>query len=473
MPTVVREDIDKLNARLTITVERSEYEPKFNSELGKVKKSANLKGFRRGKTPGSIVKKMYGKSILADVINQMLQTELYEYLQKEELAILGQPIPAEDQELIDFNLTSLQNYEFKFDVGLAPEFEVQGLDTDNVFDKHDVQIPDEKIQEELDAVRKRFGNNVSREDGIEEDDLLHLAVKELDGDDVKEDGLVGDFTVLVKTIAKEEVKKEVLEKKKGDHVKLNLLELEERNDEQFVKKYYLKVPEDQEVTIPELFDAEISDVTYVEQAELNEEFFTKAFGEAEISSEEEAKNFMRENMAKYYDRQAEGFLYRDLQKDLIEKNKLDLPDEFLKRWMLVSNEGLTAEVIEQEYPAFAQNLQWTLLKDKVAKQFEIKVEEEELMERLRDQVRGYFGGQLPAGQDEMIESLAQRLKDDEKAVGQIRDEIEMDKLFKAVSEVVGIELKPIELDEFVKELEAAQAEQQQAQIAAVSAEEEE
>ena len=135
MPKVVREEIDNLNATVTITLEKSDYQPKFKSELNKYRQKAHMKGFRRGKTPLSVVKKMYGKAVLAEVINEQLQKELFEHLNEDKLDILGQPLPSEDQEQIEFDLKDMSDYVFKFDLGIAPEFEVEGLDKKNSFQK--------------------------------------------------------------------------------------------------------------------------------------------------------------------------------------------------------------------------------------------------------------------------------------------------------------------------------------------------
>ena len=156
MPKVVREDIDNLNATLTITIDKGDYQSKFESELGKYRKQAHMKGFRRGKTPLSVVKKMYGKAVLGEVINDMLQKELFDYLNEKKIDILGQPIPSKDQEQVDIDPKDMSNYEFKFDLGIAPDFEIKGLDKKNTFQKYVVDPKKKMIDTELENSRKRF-----------------------------------------------------------------------------------------------------------------------------------------------------------------------------------------------------------------------------------------------------------------------------------------------------------------------------
>jgi trigger factor len=191
MSKVVREDIDNLNAVVTVTLEKSDYMPKFQAELNKYRKQGQMKGFRKGRTPLSVIKKMYGKSILAELINNQLQQELYGYLQQEDIKFLGQPLPAEGQDLIDFDLKNLEDFEFKFDLGLAPEFEVQGLE-DN-YEKLAVDVKDELVTEELEALQKRNGKQTPVEEAIEENDMLKIKAVEAD----KEDGLETTFSILV------------------------------------------------------------------------------------------------------------------------------------------------------------------------------------------------------------------------------------------------------------------------------------
>lgn len=458
MPKVERKDIDNLNAVITVTLEKSDYEPKFNTELGKYRKQANMKGFRKGKTPVSVLRKMYGKGVLADVINEMLQSELYQYLNENGLNVLGQPLPSEEQEPVEFDLKALQDYVFKFDIGLSPDFEVKGADESETYEKMAVEVADDMVEEDLMAARKRSGNRESVTEMVKDNDMVKFAARELEGETVKESGISTEFSVLINNNTNEAVREALYTKKQGDTIRLNLLELEEGRDEDYVRKYYLNLEEaDADVTFNPEFEAEILEVNRIVPAALDQEFFDQAFGEGEVASEEEAKEKIREQIAGFYNNQAEALLSRDIQERLLELNPLELPEAFLKRWMAASNEGVTAEQIEAEFDNFAKNLQWSLIRNKLVSKFEIKVEEGEVVEAARRRIRSYFGGAPMAGMEQIVESTAMRILQDEKQVEQLYEEVLTDRVFGALIEKVSIAEKPVDLKTFEAEVEKARA----------------
>lgn len=436
-----------MNTVLTVTLEKADYEPRFNSELSKHRKQAQMKGFRKGKTPVSILKKMYGKSVLVEVINEVLQKELSGYLAGEDLRILGQPLPSEDQEPLDFELKELQDYTFKFDLGLVPEFEVQGVGPESAFEKIEVEATEEMIDEELEAARKRHGERQFVEEDIRENDMVKLLAKELDGEEVKEEGVESEFSVLVSAISNEEAKQQLLSGKKGDTFRFNLFDLEEEKDEKYVRKYLLELSDDDEREVGQHYEVTVEEVSRIVPAELNQEFFDKFFGEGEVISEEEARDKIREQIEKFYNGQSEALLFRDMQEKLMELNEMELPESFLKRWMKSSNEKLDDEVIEKEYGAFAKNLQWSLIRSKLIKRFGVEVKQEEVFETLKNQVRSYFGG-VATGMEHIVESTAGRLMEDKKQVEQAYEKILSDKIFDAVAAEVTVEAKKTSLEEF-------------------------
>ena len=168
MAKVVREDIDDLNALLKVELSKEHYEAKLKSELNKYRKKAHIKGFRKGKTPMGFIKKMYGTAVLAEVINESLQTAVSSYISEEKLNILGQPLPVEQEEELTFDVNDLQDYNFSFELGLAPEFELQGIDSSSEFTRYVAEIPESMIDEDLSNARKRGGEQTSVEGAIEE-----------------------------------------------------------------------------------------------------------------------------------------------------------------------------------------------------------------------------------------------------------------------------------------------------------------
>lgn len=472
MSKVVKEDINALNAVLTITLEKADYEAKFDTELGKYRKHANMRGFRKGKTPLSMLKKMYGKAVLADVINDLLQHELNDFLSRENLNILGQPLPSEDQEEIDFDLKNFRDYTFKFDLGLAPDFEVKGLSEDNTFGKYQVAISEEMIDEELENARKRHGQRVFPEEEIQENDLLKIAVREYEGDEIKEDGVENEFSLLVSSVDNEDLKADILSKKNGDVFRVNLFQLEKDVTDTYVRRYYLGLPEGDAREVGQEYEATIEEVSRIEPAELNEEFFQKYFGQdTDVDSEEKAREKIRESIAKYYDSQADALLFRDFQEDLMEKNQLDLPDDFLKRWLLATNENMTAADIDEHYEEFAKNLQWTLIRNKLVRENELQVEEDAIFEAFKKQISSYFGGS-PVNEDLVI-SMADRMMTDEEQYRRMYDELLVDKLHEFIAGKVTVNPEPIEKESFEEILSEARAKAEAARQKQVAAADEE
>ncbi len=455
MAKVVREEVSKLSSKISLTIERADYEPKFKTELTKYQQKSHMKGFRKGKTPMGLIKKMYGKALLADVINEVLQKKLSDYLIEEKLDILGQPLPADDQAELDFDVNNLTDFEFKFDIGIAPEFELKGLSTESKFSKYAVDVDPAMVDKDMNNIREKVGKRIEIETQIEEKDVLKINAEELEGDKAKKNGWATTFEIAVDLIADEDLKADVLAKQKGDKIRFNVNTLEKDRDEAYIRKYILNVSEnDTEVEIGEHFEGTIELVYRMGPADLDQELFDKAFGEGKVSSEEEARGMIEKEIEAYYDKQAEALLYRDFQNALTEENELELPDEFLKKWLKASNEEVSAEVIEKEYDPFANNLKWSLVKGKIVKQFDLNLTEEEIFEGLKNRVRSYFGGY---GDELIVLNMANRLMDDEKQVNQMQEELMSDKMFKAMRDQVTIEEKKIassEFDEILKEAKA-------------------
>ena len=462
MPKVLREDVDSLNSILTVVVEKADYEPKFKSELNKHRDKAHLKGFRRGKTPMSAIKKMFGKGLLSEIINELFQKELFKYIDEEKLNILGQPLLADDQEQLDFDVKFLNDYELKFEIGLSPEFEVTGLD-DADYPYYKVEIPDTVIEEQLTQTRERAGQMVHPEEDINEEDTLVLEAVELDGDTAKDDGITGNFNILMSRVVDEEARKQFLSSKKGDTLRVDIFKLEDLSSGQaapadpvaFVKKYYLGLEDDDEREINPNFEITIADVMRRESAELNQAFFDMAFGPGKVTSEEEAKDYIRNDFQQHFGQQSDSLLYKTVIDDLIEKNALPLPDNFLKKWLKTTNENISERKVEEEYEKFARQMQWTLIRSKLADRFELKVEEGEIADKVKGSLLPYLG-QMQNIDDGMLNQFVERTLNDPSQYSKYHEEVISDKLQEALKEAVSLREEVTEQDAFEKLMQEAQ-----------------
>lgn len=444
MPQVVRKDVDNLNAEITVSISKNDYEPKFLEELNKYKQKASMKGFRKGKTPMSVVKKMYGNSVLANIINDMLNHELDTFLKEEKLSILGQPIPSEASPEVSFDAKSLEDMEFKFDLGLAPDIEIQGLSKNKKFTRYVAVVADTDIQEDIDNALKQMGKRESITEDIREIDALTVTVREMDGKEVKEDGITNQFTVLVEKLTKK-AKKEILSKKAGDTIMVDIFDLEDGLNESAVKRYFLKI-EDDTIPVGKDFELTIEEVSRVTPMEFNEEFFNKYFGENAVSNVEEAKDRFRAPIKNHYKNHAEALLFRDFQEHLLDKNPIELPEEFLKRWLLLSNEKLTQEQLDEEFGFFTENLKWDIIKGKIAKENDIQITSEEIIGIAQSKIMGYFGGSaLPP---DMMKDMTERMLQDEKSLRQIQEEVIANRLYDVLETKFGYNEKEVSMDKF-------------------------
>ena len=444
---IVRKDADALNVTVELTLEPADYVNKFENELKKYKNQAQIKGFRKGMTPISMIKKMYGKSVLSDVINEALQNGLYDYLDKEKLNYLGQPLPhKEDNTIVNLDVNDLKEYTFSFDLGLVQEVEVKGISESDTYDYYNVDIPDSIVDKEMLGIRRQHGNQIKATDMIESNDMVKLEAQELDGNEIKEDGWKTEFSILVEMIPDKEIQEAFLTKKVDDEIDFDIYKLEDKEREH-IDKYLLKKTED--IETGDLFRAKIIEVSRVEPAELNQEFFDK-IGE-NITDEAGFKAFVHQNIKNYYNDQATNFMNREIMDTLIESNEIELPEVFLKRYLKETNENVTEEQIETEFKAFAQNMRWSLMKAKIVKDFDLQVEDAEIRNKMTSSVVSYMYrfGQMDYN---FIDSTVDKLMEDKEQVNKIYEEILVDKMFDKIDSTIKKNLIDISYDDFVKKV---------------------
>ncbi len=453
--SVVRTDKSNHEAELAINITKDDYQPKLQEELKKYQQKAQMKGFRKGKIPVGVIRKMYGKAMLADIVNAMIEEKLRGYLESEKLDILGQPMPSNDQQIYSFNLDQPEDFTFLFDIGLTPQFEVAGIDGDTVFKQPKVEVTTEMIDKELDALRARFGDEIQQDSDFQDNDRLVLNAIELEDGKLKEDGLETSFQILISNIADETLREQVKAMKKGDVFQFDIFKLEPDRSEDYVRKYLLNLEKDEmDKKVGHLFEATISEVIRIVPAELNEEFFTKAFDEGQVMNEDEARNKLKEQIESFYNRQTEALLYKDFQTKLLELNSIELPDAFLKRWIVASNEKVGEAQLMHDYPDFSRNLIWSLIEKKIQERFDLQVGIDEVKEVLRAQIRRYFRN-YPVS-DEILESSVMRMIEDKEQVSRAYEESMSDKVFETIRANVAIQDDLISLENFkelVKEAE--------------------
>ncbi|MEP7267729.1 MAG: trigger factor [Saprospiraceae bacterium] len=442
---------ENLQGTLTIHIQPSEYQSILQKELNEYKNKAQLKGFRKGKTPVEVIKKLYGNSILQEVVEKSLQNQILEYLKENKLNILGQPLTNDDQEEIYYDIKNPDNYTFKFDIGYTNDFDVIGLD--KIFDLQKVTADQKSIDDQFEKLRERMGELTIIEGPVKEEHLLAVNAIELDeSNQIKEDGLSTEFSVWLNQLDLH-AKDLFLDKMVNDTLDADIRSFHPDKDETFIRERYFNKSEEG-MGMPSLMKLTISEIKTMVPAEENQAFFDKAFGPDQVKNEEEAKTKIKEELEHQFVHQSEALLFRDLQDHLLKENKIDFPESFLKRWLKVQNPSVTDEDLNDDYPDFQQNLLWTILRDKFLQTYEIKVSAQEVRERMRQQIFSYFGG-MALGDMSFLEPTINKMMQNREQVEKLHDEIITDKLFDQLKSSVSLQEVVVTEDKFKEKMELA------------------
>ncbi len=448
---IEKNDIDSLNAKLSIQLEPGDYENRYAEELQKQGKKMSLKGFRKGKVPKSYLKKVLGKSVLAEVVFDEVNRSLSGYIEENKLKLLGGPIPSEDQSQIDFDPDQKTTYNFSFDIAFEPEFDITGVSEDATYEKVVVEVTDAMIDEEIEKARKRLGKEVEIEKGTEDNDRIELSAVELENGEVKEGGLTANIKLLVSMIADEKLKSEIKGSKLGDSFSFNPYDLEKDASEHHVKHHILAI-EDDSIEVSKEWKGELTKIIRIAPADLDEEFFKKYFGE-ENDTEEKAREILRKEIGAFYNRQGEALLFRTFQDRLLQENDFDLPEAFMKKWLdNQQQEGQQETMTDEAFQNFIKGLRWTIIRDKIGLQGEVEVQAEEIQHYFMAQIRQYMG---PYGADEnLLQHSAQRLMQDNEQVRKAYETIKDDKVFQYISSQVKTTEKSISTEELESLIES-------------------
>lgn len=442
---VVKKDLDKLNAEITIKISENDYKEKVEQSLRNYRKQVNMPGFRKGHVPMGMVKKMVGTNIMAEEINRLLSDKLYAYIGEEKLNVLGNPMPKEE-EAKNIDWETQKDFEFTYEVGIAPEVKVDVTDKDK-FEKYKIKVTDKMVDEQITEIAKRYGKMVEV-DKSEKGDMLYGKFEELEKGKVKEGGISNSTVLNIATITKEKDQKKFFGLKKGDVVKVKPQDIAAHNyvaswlgiEEQYIK--------DQKSD----FQYTVEKINRMEPADLNKEFFDKIYGPDVIKTKEEMQARIKGEMETNFEQNAEQLLERDVQDHLLKKAKLSLPDAFMKRWLKTANEKpITEEQIEAEYDQYATGLKWQLIENKLIKEHDIKVEQEEVVEHTKNLVKQQLGGmsQDIMGEEE-LEDTAKRVLQNQDEARRLYEQLYSVKLRDFYQKTAKIKEKEISYDDFVK-----------------------
>ncbi len=446
---VVKNQIDELNLTLNINISKEDIAPNVEKTLKDYRRRAEIRGYRPGNAPMGLIQKMYGQAVLADELNKFVGKTLSDYIENEKLNILGEPLPNESTKTID--LAKDEKFEFAFDLGLAPEFEVK-LSKRDKLNQYIIKAGDEDVAKYIANYRSQYGKYEDQEKSTEKSlltgELIQIAE---DGSEIENGKKNDNANIAIEFIKDEEIKKNFI------NVAVDTIidfDIKKAFDDEAKIAVMLKCKKEEVAEMAPNFRLVVKTVKEYKQAEINQDLFDRCFGEGTIKNEEEFKARIAEDIKASFIRECKYKLMLDLKEKLIKKLELNLPEEFLKRWVKATNEKLSDEEIEKEFPMFIEDLKWTLIKSKVAKDGDLKVEREELEKAAKDMIVAQFAqygmAYIP---DEYVDKYAKEILQKEEEVRRLYEHSIEDKVVDYLAEQVKLEETEVSIDDFTKLLQ--------------------
>ena len=443
---VIRQDIDALNAQLKVTISPEDYQNKVKASLEKYRKTAKIPGFRPGHVPAGMIQKQYGKSVLADELNNLVNEALNSFLAENKVDILGNPIP-NDKEEVKGDFEKPDTFEFTYDIGLAPTVSVK-LDAKSKFDYVKIKVDKDLVDKQMEDLRRRYGK-MNSAPSVEDKDLVMAQFVELNEDDsIKEAGILHSSTISTEFVEDKEVKKEIIGKVVGDKIIVDPTKVSRGGKDTAAM---LGIKEEELENVSNKFQITINEIKRMELAELNEDFFTKLYN-GEVKNEEEMRARISTDLEGMFGADSDRLLTKEVYESLIENTKIDLPNQFMKRWIQMSNEKpITAEEVNEHYESYAKNLKWQLIQGNIFKTNDIKLDNQEVMDYTKSLLaNNYAQYGMPAPEDaELTKSAMEVLKNREES-NRIFDMMAEQKLMQFFKNTVKLKEKEVSYDEFVE-----------------------
>jgi len=443
---ILKENIDTLNAVLKVQLKPEDYKPQVDEAIRKYKKKASMPGFRPGHVPESIVRKMYGKSVLVDELNRIVADSVDKFISENNLQVLGNPMPKPDNDF-EMNWDQPADFEFAFDLALAPEVNLT-LPPAHTFVAYDVQVEEKTIDEEIDKLAKRFGNYTSPE-VTDADCSIYGTFRELDETgNVVEGGHSNQAFMTISKISDETARFKFYDVKVGDAIAFHPV-ADIRAEEEV--KYLLGVKDGNIADYNKMYSFTIERINKVVKAEFNQALFDQVYGEGAVSDLESFRTKIREEVAQGYGYESENSLRHDMEDVLLKIANLTLPDEFLKKWLKQNNDKITDEQLVNEYHQYARDLKWRLIENKIYADQNMQISKEEIENYARtmiiDQYMRY--GQAHMLDETKLNEMVAKYISNQESVQRTIESVSGRKVFEYLNQIVTKDVKKISHDEFI------------------------
>ena len=439
---ITQEKKDDLNALLKINLSSKDYQQKVNDVIKNYCKTANVPGFRKGKVPAGQIKKMYGKSILVEEVNKLLQDSIYKYITENKIEVLGNPLPLENN--IDWE--NSVDFEFKFEMGLAPDFKVD-LDKKVSFNFYKIKADKKMIDHYSNDVAKRYGSMI-HPDISEENDLILGDFVQLDNKkNILEGGISHTASVALDVVMDKKSKKSLVGVSKDSEVIIRI-------NKNFSKdvSHMLNINKEQADLLDSNFKFTVKNISRMNPSDLNQDLFDKVFGTGTVNNKKEFRSKIQDEIEKSFIVESDRKLKNDIVLHLINKLNLKLPDEFLKKWLLQTNDkNLTLEQIEAEYTQYSKSLRWQLIENKIIKENNLEVTNEDVLNHTKDLIKQNFGqyGQKAPEENKLTE-IAGKVLENEDERKKVYNQLYDFKTLSLYKRKFKLNDKSVTYDEFVK-----------------------
>lgn len=444
---------DDLNAILTITLTPEDYKPAVEKGLKDVQRSVSVPGFRPGKAPMGLVKKSYGQNVMVDEINKMASDQLFGYLRDNNIDVLGQPLMSNTAES-KINFETEEDFVFAFDLGLAPQFDIN-ISNEDVLTLYKIKLDDEMVEKEIDNLKKRHAE-MTDVDVAGEKDVIYATVTELDDENNPLDGGVNNQSISLtpELVKNEELQKQLIGIAKETEIVVDIFAL--FNDNETVISSSLNIPKEGVNDLNKNFRLKVTDIKHFDDAEMGQAFFDKVFGPGVVQDEDTFRQKIKEEVGRYYENEANHHLEHEVSHLIGDKHTFDLPDAFLKRWLVNGeNEGYTPENIDSKYAQEKAGLRYTLVRQRFQEKYELEVSKEDIENASMGYTYNLFAQYGMQNADaSMVKTFSdeQLKKDDYRA--RMHDIAMNRAVIQKVKELVSIEEKEVTADEFYEIISA-------------------
>lgn len=425
---------------IKIRLSQGDYQPHVEEKVKDYARKANIKGFRSGKVPNGVIKKMFGKSILVEEINQLLSHKLNDYIKDNNLKILGEPIPNTDSaQNIDWE--TQKDFEFEYQIGMVDDFKYD-LSSKVKVKSHPIEIDAKMIDETVADLKKRFGK-VSYPETSEAEGNLFGELRAAEGEWKKE------TLIPIEKVDKKEQKK-FIGIKKEDEIEIDI----NKAFDQETLETILNVSAEEAKAVSGKYIFKVNNISHVEPAEINQELFDRVFGVGAVKNEEEFITKIKETIGENYKRESDHFLDHHIEDYFIENTAINLPDQFLKSWLKVSSKGqVTDSVLDQEFDSYARGIKWDLVKNKIAEDNKITVDAEAVRQKAKEMIMAQFGGQAFAEQlGDKLDGITENYLSGENGQNfmKLYNQLRTEKILKHIKDNITIQEKKVTVEEFKK-----------------------